>query len=203
MSGPNARPDDHRELPPEMPLDYAPTNLDARPTRSTVMAIIGIIYAGIALLGGLMGLFSLAMIPVMTRVVIPTTGPTSAPAVNFNAMTSLMIWSVILSLTGAALAVILLIGSIRLLRNRLVGLQMMRTWAWIEIIYSVIATVLGIWLQYEMQQKVFAQIGTGMPSGFMTVALITGAVFGIAFRMILPVLILTLLRGEMVKRVLQ
>lgn len=148
-----------------------------RPVTPMVMGIIGIIYASIGIILGLIGLVS-AVSP-QTR------------------MMGMQAWSFASATIALALAVLLLVGGIMLVRYQRIGLNLVTSWAIAYIAWDIIVAIVTV--TYVMPatlallQTQMRSVG-GWPNPIMPSASFGGGVVGAAiFLMIFPTIALILL----------
>ena len=108
-------------------------------------------------------------------------------------------WTVASSLLAAALAILLLLGGIRLTKRKRSSIRLLKFWAVMKMPVVVIVTIAGILMQ-ELQFEIMSQSPslTSMPfgGGFFDFMVVVGLV-GLGWGWALPVfLIIWLSRGK-------
>src|SRR5438128_303609 len=103
-----------------------------RPTSVTALAIIGIIWGGIAVLGGVWGVASYFL-------------PFHNPVIDkVKENPGLFVFTVVSGLVGLALAVVLLAGSIGALSLKPWARRAMLFWAWADIFLRIVGTAVSV-----------------------------------------------------------
>ncbi len=161
-----------------------------------VIGIIAIVFGSGGTLLGLWG----AVAPFGMRLFEWAIGQSQSSALlhqQFDAMRPWLPWTVVSSLVRAAVAILLLLGGIRLTKRRRSSMRLLRFWAVVKIPFVVIATIAGILMQ-ERQFEIISQPSGGMPmpfgGEFVSLMLVVGLVFGLAWGWALPVFLLIWLR---------
>ncbi len=144
----------------------------------TVVGIIGIIYASLGLFGTFCGLAYPFILPLYVDWLRSGGTPeqrvqemeTSMPPVG---------WTVLTSMVGLALVILLFVGAVRLLRRQTSGARLCALWSWIIIPWSIVATVITLVIQLNAPEPSggrWEQIGTA-------ILIVIGTVIGL----VLPV----------------
>ena len=130
----------------------------------TVVGIIGIIYASLGLFGTFCGLAYPFILPLYVDWLRSVGTPeqrvqemeTSMPPVG---------WTVLTSMVGLALVILLFVGAVRLLRRQTSGARLCALWSWIIIPWSIVATVITLVIQLNAPEPSggrWEQIGTAI-----------------------------------------
>ncbi len=176
MSDPESTP----LAPPTQPGAIA---APARPSNwPTVIGIIAIVLGAGGILGGvwgaaapvLMGWFSWAMVPGQAE-----------------SLQAWLPWTISTSLVSAAVAILLLLGGIKLVKRSPAAPGLLRTWAILKLPLAVVLTIVGIMVQKE-QFEVVQGSTTAIPMGsaFFDIMAVFGVVFSVFWYGALPVFIL-------------
>lgn len=201
--------------PPPLPPDYAAAppvvgvmGYATRVQESSwpkVVGIIGIVLATLGILGGVCGLASSACTSNLQVTMQSTTlssGQSAQPAMPFvTEMGRYRAYTVVAGLVGAALQVILLVASINLMKRRPWTIDVLRIWAGLYIVVSLVGTVVSYHMTKDMLQQISTAAGpqgqfpVSMSQTFMGV----GMVFGIAWSCALPVFILIWFARDKIK----
>ncbi len=109
-------------------------------------------------------------------------------------------WTVASSLIATAIAILLLLGGIRLNKRKRSSMRLLKFWAVMKIPVVVIVTIAGILMQ-ELQFEIMGQSSGGMPmpfgGGFLDIMMAIGLAFTLAWGWALPVfLLIWLSRGK-------
>jgi len=145
----------------------------------TAVGVIGIILGALGLLGGCCGVVYPFAWPAYVNFIKQQ--PNVPPEViqQLEASTPPLMWSVASGVIGLVLAVMLLLGSIKVMRRRIEGVSLCRIWAWIQIPWAIIAIVANIVIQAQMMAKL-----QNVPTGGAVGPIIGGAcgvIFGLGF----------------------
>ncbi len=148
----------------------------------TVIGTIAIVFGCLGSLQGVLG----ALSPLTTSLFSPFMIKGQAEVIQQTA-----VWNVASSLVGLVIAVLLLIGGIRITRKQLRAVLLLQCWAIAKILFALVATVVGYrsaQLQLEVVQNDpnVANFGAGFFSVFGAIGMIIGALWLCA----LPVFIL-------------
>jgi hypothetical protein len=144
---------------PGPPIAYATPEVSVRPTSVFVITIIGIVYASLGLLSGLLGLVSFAFFAVYMR---RQAGPFGA---GFQ-----LGWNLTFAFGGLLLAGLLLFASISAIRMREAGRVWVIRWAWAYIAWQVFTLAVQA-LVIMPAALAAATSNTGGPGGTGTVAM--------------------------------
>lgn len=143
----------------------------------TVVGVIGIIYAGMGLFSNMCGVVIISIAPQFIEW-LQNMGMSDADAQEMKASLSITTWLVVGGLIGLAVVIMLLVGSIKLLKRKQSGAKLCKLWAWISIPWILISTFIGVAMQTSIQDS-------SAPAE--QVGAIVGAIIGISFGLILPV----------------
>ena len=175
----------------------------ATPQRPTnwpmVIGTIAIVFGSGGILVGLWG----AAAPLGMRLfewAMEQSQPSAVVELQVDAMQAWLPWTVVSSLLATAIAMLLLLGGIRLTKRRRSSMRLLKFWAAMKIPVVVIVTVAGI-LAQERQFEIMSQSSGGIPTpfggGFADLMMVMGLVFGLAWGWALPVfLLIWLTRGK-------
>ena len=154
--------------------------------------------------GILVGLWTAAA-PLVIRLFESAIGQGQPAAVfhmQVDAMQPWHPWTVASSLVATAIASLLLIGGIRLTKRRRSTMRLLKLWAVMKIPFVVITTIAALLMQ-ERQFEIMSQPSSGIatPFGgeFVSVMIVVGLVFGLAWGWALPVFLLIWLRRGKIK----
>lgn len=116
------------------------------------------------------------------------------------AMEAWLPWTVVSSLLATAIAILLLLGGIRLTKRRCSSIRLLKFWAVVKIPVVVIRAIAEVFMQ-ESLFEIMSQSpsSTSMPfgGGFLDLMMVIGLVFTLAWGWALPVfLIIWLSRGK-------
>lgn len=174
--------------PPAAP----PTELVRVPTPEkvsswpTVIGIIAITLGGLGTLSGLWG----ALSPIYMRA-MSAAMPTSQRAA-FDLMQNWQTWTVVASLLGTVLAVVLLVAGIGLLKRAAWARPTCQIWAVLKMLLAVATAVVGSLIQRDMLSAMSRMDPNmpALPAGFAEGAASVGLVFALAWGWALPVFLL-------------
>jgi hypothetical protein len=130
-------------VPPVQSLEVP----EQRSTWPTAFAVVGIILASLGLLGSCCGVLSPLVWP---RYIAWLESMEQMPQEQIEMARNQMppaLWIVPASLVGLALALILLIGAIKLIRRQAEGVGLCKFWAWFTIPWSLLGFVVQLLLQ--------------------------------------------------------
>ena len=163
-----------------------PTQAQLPPPRGstwpTVVGIIGIIYSGMGLLGAFCGLAYPWILPWFVDL-LRSVGVSEQEVQEMEASIPPVGWTVLASVVGLALVILLFVGALRLLRRQASGARLCALWSWMIIPWTIIATV--ITLVFQLNAPVPSggprqQIGTAIAS-------VIGVVIGLVFPVFLVI----------------
>ena len=143
----------------------------------TIVGIIGIIYAGMGLISNVCGVVIISFAPQLIEW-LQKMGMSDADAQEMKASLSINTWLVVGGLIGLAMVIMLLVGSIKLLKRKQSGAKLCKLWAWISIPWILISTTIGFAIQTSIQES---------STPVEQVGAIIGAIIGTIFGFILPV----------------
>jgi hypothetical protein len=152
-----------------------------RPAWPTVFGVLGIIFGSFGILSSCCGVLWIWIMPAY----IDLLKKSGLPQDQIDMMQAGMppaAWTMFSGVIGLALAILLLVGSIGLVRRKRSGVQMCAIWAVVQIIWVVLAIGLNYWFIAHAtsgQQAPGQMFGTG-------IGLCCSAIFGL----ILPILML-------------
>ena len=147
-----------------------------------VFGVIGIIIASFGLLGGCCGIGLASMWPAY----VDWLSNFVADDKMIEAMRLMrppLAWTVLSGILGLVIAVLLMIGSIRLIRRNASGVTVCKIWAWINIPWTLIAVPVSIMIQPQMPPDL-QQGALGMQAGAVIGPCI-GVVWGLAFPIVM------------------
>lgn len=164
-----------------------------------VIGTIAIVFGSGGILIGLWG----AAAPLGMRLfewAMAQSQPSAVVELQVDAMQAWLPWTVVSSLVAVAIAILLLLGGIRLTKRRCSSMRLLKFWAVMKIPVVVIVTIAGIFVE-ERQFEIMSQTSGGIPmplgGGFFDLMIVVGLVFGLAWGWALPVfLLIWLTRGK-------
>ena len=157
-----------------------PTQAPPPPVRAsvwpTVVGIIGIIYASLGLFGTFCGLAFLFIL-LSYADWLESFGISEQWMQEMQASMSPVSWTVPASVAGLALASLLFVGAVRLLRRQVSGAKLCALWSWIIIPWTIIATVITLVFHFNTPAP------SGGPGEQIGTAIVTviGTVIGLVF----------------------
>ncbi len=170
--------------------DMAPPSgvgeLPPNPSRwPTVIGVISIVLASLGLAGGCCGMVS----PFISGFFIDMAADAGQlPAEQIQQMRASQppaVWVIPASLIGLALATLLLLAGIAILRRRPSGANLCKVWAWINIPWAAISMIASAYLQMRVPQD-----SQPMGMGFQYVGLAFGICFTLLFGLGFPLFML-------------
>ncbi len=173
---------DGRELQvPEQSAPFTPpTQAPPPPVRAsvwpTVVGIIGIIYASLGLFGTFCGLAFLFIL-LSYADWLESFGIPEQELQEMQASMSPVSWTVLASVVGLALVILLFVGAVRLLRRQASGARLCALWSWMIIPWSIIATAITLVFHFNAPVPSSGQ-GEQIGTAILTVI---GAVVGLVF----------------------
>lgn len=174
----------------------APPPPEAFPeSRSPVPKVFGIINIVYACIGGIWALFSLGIVLLMKSLVVNNSGE-AGPALA--AYDKLLVYTYVDAALKALLAGVLLAAGVGLLRKRMWAQKATVFWAVVRMVTAVLMVVLTLGPSREFQE-VANQGQRGQQAEFQQMAQGFGAVFGVIFVCIYPVLCLVFMSKKSVK----
>lgn len=166
--------------PPTSPLvDLGPP----RTTWPTVCGVIGIIWGGLSLMCGCAGYFSVAMMKWFASMVPAGDPEAEELAVQVHVMERFALATYVLTTISLLLAVLLMVGSIGLLRRRRWSRKALSGWAMAGIIL-VLANLVYQYALHMATKARMSELGSSMPPGSEAIfiaTLIAILVFGWAW----------------------
>lgn len=161
-------------IPPTTPLPYVPPE----PPRSkwpTIVGILAIIWGSLGILGAIWAAVAL-MIPGLTRATASQPSPIPHSI------------EIISGPINAALAVLLLIGGVKLISRRILGVRLLKTWAVIDVITTVGGLVFAATGISQMIQDMRQTTGPApMPPGVLETMVLGGMCVGLVFGIAPPI----------------
>lgn len=143
----------------------------------TVVGVIGIIYAGLGLLGNVCGVVVIAFAPQYIEW-LQNMGMSDADAQEMESDLSINAWLVISGIFGFALVIMLLVGSIKLLKRSQKGAKLCKLWAWISIPWILIGSAISFAVQSPIPKS---------PTHVEQLIAVIGAAIGFIFVLVLPI----------------
>jgi hypothetical protein len=149
----------------------------------TVIGIIAIVFGVIGALFGFCGIFGALM---------PGAFQAFQPQEAMEVTQKWAIWSGVNSLVSAAVAVLLLIAGIRLMKRHPGAPGLCRTWAVIKMVVALAVITIGWFVQQDMMASMSQarNIAQPMPDEMMRVMMFVGLVFSLLWAWALPVFML-------------
>ncbi|MCH8258990.1 MAG: hypothetical protein IIC46_02165 [Planctomycetes bacterium] len=152
-----------------------PTQAPPPPVRAsvwpTVVGIIGIIYASLGLFGTFCGLAFLFIL-LSYADWLESFGIPEQEVQEMQASMSPVSWTVLASVVGLALVILLFVGAVRLLRRQASGARLCALWSWMIIPWTIIATVITLVFHFNAPEPSggrWEQIGTAIIGAIGTV----------------------------------
>ena len=130
------------------PPTQAPPPLVRASVWPTVVGIIGIIYASLGLFGTFCGLAFLFIL-LSYADWLESFGIPEQEVQEMQASMSPVSWTVLASVVGLALVILLFVGAVRLLRRQASGARLCALWSWLTIPWTIIATVITLVLHFD------------------------------------------------------
>jgi len=166
------------------PLERGDWGPPAEPTSwPTVFGVIGIIMSCIGLLGGICGVGMAIWWPKYVDWVASMGTPQDQIDL-MNASRPPMAWTAGSSVLSVCLVLVLLTGSIRLLKRRPSGVKRLLIWAWINIPWTVVGVLVGIMIQPQIPQTTQTQNPISPEMGAM-IGMSCGPIFGLTLPIIM------------------
>ncbi len=169
--------------PPSM---TPPTDLGELPAKRTTwptaFGVIGIIFASVGLFGGCCGIVMPLIWPAYVNW-LANFVPDEKMVEAMRQMRPPIAWTLLSSVLGLAMAILLLTGSIKLIRRNASGVSMCKLWAWIIIPWMLIAIPVSIKIQPQMPPDL-QQGGLGMQAGAV-IGPCMGVVWGLTFPIVM------------------
>ena len=160
------------------PPTQAPPPLVRASVWPTVVGIIGIIYASLGLFGTFCGLAFLFIL-LSYADWLESFGIPEQEVQEMQASMSPVSWTVPASVVGLALASLLFVGAVRLLRRQASGARLCALWSWIIIPWTIIATVITLVFHFN------TPVPSSGPAQQIGAAIVT--VIGTVIGLVLPV----------------
>ena len=145
--------DDPYSSPQTSPSNNLPQMPPVRSTWPTVLGVIAVVFGVLGAIGGLLGLLAPIMYHAMGSEAMASGGMTP------DFMEKWGVYLVINPLVISAIALILLVGGILLLRRKPKSVNMLRFWSILKIVYAVVASVFG----FAMQKDQFPAVMSNLP----------------------------------------
>lgn len=161
----------------------------------TVIGIIAIVLGSLGILGGCWGLATPWFLGVIKDIVPP------GQATGMEFVEEWRAWTVINSLVGTGVAILLLFAGIGLRRCRRWAVPTCVTWAVVKMLFVVVNSVLMYMIQRPGLEAMAQQNPgmSGMGSGFLVLIGIISVVFGILWGWAFPVFLLVWLSRAKIK----
>ncbi|MCH8969802.1 MAG: hypothetical protein IIA66_11880 [Planctomycetes bacterium] len=157
----------------------------------TAIGIIAIVFGTLGTLGGLLGALSPVTIAIFSEFMLPG---------QEEGLQQTMAWSVAYGIGGMIIAILLLIGGIRLRSRRRQAVVLIRTWAIVKILLSVGGTVIGYQsVQLQMEAIQNDPSSPIMNTGIMGTFGMVGMVVGLLWAFVLPVFMLAWFARKKIK----
>ncbi len=166
--------------PPTQPGALAPPQ---RPANwPTAIGTIAIVFGTLGILGGLLGALSPVTIAIFSEFMLPG---------QEEGLQQSMAWSVAYGIGGMIIAILLLIGGIRLRARRRQAVVLIRIWAIVKILLSAGGSVIGYQsVQLQMEAIQNDPSSPIMNTGIMGTFGMVGMVVGLLWACVLPVFML-------------
>lgn len=157
------------------------------PSWPTVFGVINIVLASLGLLGGCCALGYPLVMPPIANWMRSNNTPEEQVRL-FEASQPPVVWTVFAGLVGLVLAIVLLTGSIKLIRRVEGGVKLCRVWAWISIPWTVLGFLVNIVIQLQLPQDI--KDLQAQSSGGQYLGLAIGACFAIVIGVGYPLFML-------------
>ncbi|MFW2385350.1 MAG: hypothetical protein ACN4GG_05950 [Akkermansiaceae bacterium] len=185
---------------------YQSTETDSTPLASPVMeqpssvpkvfGIIHLVYAGLGMIGGLMGLANPALAKFTTGPILEIAKKSGKSTEAYeSAVAETARYAMINGVVQIALAILLLIAGLNLIKYQLKGAKLSKIWALARIPLAIVFSFLSMDATKRMMTTQNELIGTGNPSmdNMMETMGTVGIVFGILMVSVYPILTLIFL----------
>lgn len=185
---------------------YQSTETDSTPLAPPVMeqpssvpkvfGIIHLVYAGLGMIGGLMGLANPALAKFTTGPILETAKKTGKSTEAYeSAVAETARYAMMNGVVQIALAILLLIAGLNLIKYQLKGAKLSKIWAVARIPLAIVFSFLSMDATKRMMTTQNELIGTGNPSmdNMMETMGTVGIVFGILMVSVYPILTLIFL----------
>ena len=172
-------------IPPQHPGEIGRPEQPA--TWPTVIGVISIVLGSGACLGGAWGFFAPQFMKMMADQM------PQDQAELFSTMQGWTTWIFIRSALTVVIALVLLVAGIDLVRRRARGIKLGRVWAVLKMIFAVVGSYVGFFIQQEQLRQMSQQISQqNLPIGgsFFALMGVVGVVFGILWSCAYPVFLL-------------
>jgi hypothetical protein len=177
------QPPNARTVPPVEPGSVHQSPPDTRWPK--VIGIICIIFGVLGALGGICGIFGSTISP------LTQAGQPEEVRVALDKWSGI---SVALAIVGMAVAILLLIGGIKLVNRQPKAVSLLRTWAVIKIIVGVISGIVQVYIQRQTMAGIAGQTGPNAPGpefdGMMVGMMYVIGILSILWLLALPVFLL-------------
>lgn len=172
--------------PPSVPPTQAGplTTVTPPSTWPTVIGVIAIVFGAGGILFSLLGLASIVFMEKLIESV------DEEQAEMMQAAQGNAGWSIVLTLLGFTLAVMLLAGGIGVAKRRLWGVKVCRIWAILRIIHVLFGTVLGYIAYQKALETMYQQSSGATPMTPPPIFALLGVCFELVWGMALPVFML-------------
>ena len=159
-------------------------------TWPSVLGVLGIVYGGLAALKRLVGILWIAMWADAAAVSPITAGVTRVAISNVPQVG----WIVTTHLVWLGLSVVLIVGSLEILRQHRAGVPVCRVWAWLAIGWATVESVIGYWWLATLTGFAPPALPAGWLSGALSVAMLA-----LLLRLAFPILLLAWLSRPAVR----
>ena len=166
----------------------------------TVVGIVGIVFGALGVLGGLIGAVSSLLTDSIMRSVAPgiAAGQPDVQAM-LDVATRWKGLTLALAVVGLAVAAILLVGGIQLVRRRQNSIKNLRIWAAAKMLLVVANAILGVLIQQATFKVMQQTLRASVPAGFGSMIAVFSVVFGLVWGWALPVFLLIWFARQKIK----
>lgn len=157
-------------------------------------AVIGTIAIVFGCLGCLQGVLG-ALSPLMTAFIAPFLIEEQAEIIRQSA-----VWNVASSIVGLMIAVLLFVGGIRIKRKQRRAASLLRGWAMIKILFTLVATAVSYPSAQQQMEAVQNDPNAGfLGAGFFKLFGVVGMIIGLLWMCALPVFVLVWFSRKKIK----